>query len=46
VDEWDSAESFQGFISSDVIVAVIGEMGGRGEPMVDITEAVDSPDQF
>jgi len=46
VDEWDSAESFQGFISSDVIVAVIGEMGGQGEPVVDITEAVDSPDQF
>jgi hypothetical protein len=46
VDEWDSAESFQRFISSDVIVAVIGEMGGQGEPVVDITEAIDSPDQF
>ena len=45
-DEWDSAESFQRFISSDVIVAVIGEMGGQGEPVVDISEAVDSPDQF
>ena len=46
VDEWDSAESFQRFISSDAVVAVIGEMGGQGEPMVDITEAVKSPDQF
>jgi hypothetical protein len=46
VDERDSAESFQRFISSDAIVAVIGEMGGQGEPVVDITEAVDSPDQF
>jgi hypothetical protein len=46
VDEWHRAESFQRFISSDVIVAVIGEMGGQGEPTVDITEAVDSPDQF
>ena len=46
VDEWDSAESFQRFISSDEVVAVIGEMGAQGEPVVDISEAVDSPDQF
>ncbi len=46
IDEWDSAESFQRFISSDAVVAVIGEMGAQGEPEVDITEAVDSPDQF
>jgi hypothetical protein len=46
VDEWDNPESFQRFISSDAIAAAIGEMGGRGEPEVDITEAVDSPDQF
>jgi hypothetical protein len=46
VDEWDSAESFQGFITSDAVVAVIGEMGAQGEPEVDITEAVESPDQF
>jgi hypothetical protein len=46
VDEWDSAESFQGFITSDEVVAVIGEMGAQGEPEVDITEAVESPDQF
>ncbi len=46
MDEWDSAETFQGFISSDEVVAVIGEMGAQGEPVVDITEAVDSPDRF
>ena len=46
VDEWDSAESFQGFITRDEVVAVIGEMGAQGEPEVDITEAVESPDQF
>jgi hypothetical protein len=46
VDEWDSAESFERFISSDTIVEVIGEMGGRGAPAVDITEAVETPDQF
>jgi hypothetical protein len=46
VDEWDSAESFQRFISGDEVVAVIGEMGAQGEPTVDISEAVDSPDQF
>jgi hypothetical protein len=46
VDEWDSAESFQRFISSPEVVAVIGEMGAQGEPTVDFSEAVDSPDQF
>ena len=46
VDEWDSAESFQRFISSDELAAVMGEMGAQGEPEVDIAEAVDSPDQF
>jgi hypothetical protein len=46
VDEWDTAESFQRFISSDRLVAVIGEMGGQGEPEVHISETVDSPDQF
>jgi hypothetical protein len=46
VDEWESAESFQRFITSDVIVAMMGEMGAQSEPEVDITEAIDSPDQF
>jgi hypothetical protein len=46
VDEWDNAESFQGFISSDEIAAVMGQMGAQGEPEVDITEAIESPDQF
>jgi hypothetical protein len=46
VDEWDSAESFLGFFGRDEIVAIVGEMGAQGEPEIDITEAVASPDQF
>jgi heme-degrading monooxygenase HmoA len=46
VDEWDSAEAFQGFISSPEIAQVMGDMGARSEPEVEIGEAVESPDQF
>ena len=46
VDEWESADAFHGFITSPEIVAVMGDMGAQGEPEVDITEVVDSPDRF
>jgi heme-degrading monooxygenase HmoA len=46
VDEWDTAEAFQAFISSPEIVAVIGEMGAQGEPELTFAEAFDSPDRF
>jgi len=46
VDEWETAEAFQGFISSPEIAAVMGDMGAQGEPEVEIGEAIDSPDQF
>ena len=46
VDEWETAEAFQGFISRDDIAAVMGEMGAQGEPEITIAEAIDSPDRF
>jgi len=46
VDEWETAEAFQGFISSPELVEIMGEMGARSEPEVEIGEAVESPDQF
>jgi heme-degrading monooxygenase HmoA len=46
VDEWETAEAFQEFISSPEIVAVIGEMGAQGEPELTFAEAIDSPDRF
>jgi hypothetical protein len=46
VDEWDSAESFQRFFSRDDVVAIVAEMGAQGDPEIDFTEAVDSPDMF
>ena len=46
VDEWETAEAFQSFISSDSIAAVMGEMGAQGEPEVTIAEAIDSPDRY
>jgi hypothetical protein len=46
VDEWDSAEQFQGFFSDPALQEFIASIGGAGEPEVTITEAVSSPDQF
>jgi len=46
VDEWETAEAFQGFISSPEVAAVMGEMGAQGEPEVTIAEAIDSPDRY
>jgi heme-degrading monooxygenase HmoA len=46
VDEWETAEAFQSFISSPEIAEIMGEMGARSEPEVEIGEAVESPDQF
>jgi quinol monooxygenase YgiN len=46
MDEWQSAEAFQTFISSDEIVAAMRDGGAQAAPEVDITEAVASPDQF
>ena len=46
-DEWDSAESFQGFFADN---AAIGELmqaaGASGPPEVAIYEAVESADAF
>jgi heme-degrading monooxygenase HmoA len=46
VDEWETAEAFQAFITSDAIAAVMGDMGAQGEPEITIAEAIDSPDRF
>jgi hypothetical protein len=46
VDEWETADAFQAFISSPEIVAVMGEMGAQGEPEVTIAESIDSPDRY
>jgi hypothetical protein len=46
VDEWETAEAFQSFISSPELVAVMGEMGAQGEPEVTIAESIDSPDRY
>jgi heme-degrading monooxygenase HmoA len=46
VDEWETAEAFQSFISSPEIAEVMGDMGAQGPPEVEIAEAIESPDQF
>ena len=47
VDEWDSAESFQGFFADN---AAIGELmqaaGASGPPEVAIYEAIETADAF
>jgi hypothetical protein len=46
VDEWDSIEQFQQFISSPELQAFIGSSGATGAPELIVAEAVTSPDQF
>jgi quinol monooxygenase YgiN len=46
VDEWESAEQFQAFISSPEIQAVMGQMGARGEPQVTVANAKGFPGEF
>lgn len=46
VDYWDSAESFQTFISSPELQAVMGEMGAQGAPMVTVANVKGFPGEF
>lgn len=46
VDEWGSAEQFQGFISSPEIQQVMGQMGATGEPVITFGEAKGFPGEF
>ncbi|HUK43956.1 MAG TPA: antibiotic biosynthesis monooxygenase [Gaiellaceae bacterium] len=46
MDEWETAQAFQAFVSSDEIAQVMREAGAQSEPEVEITEAIESPDRF
>lgn len=46
VDEWESADQFQSFITSPEIGAVMADMGAQSEPEVEISESIYSPDRF
>jgi hypothetical protein len=46
VDEWETAEAFNSFISSPDIQSVMGEMGARGEPVVTIADPKGFPGEF
>jgi hypothetical protein len=46
VDEWETAEQFQTFISSPEIQEVLGQMGAQGEPRITIGDAKGFPGEF
>lgn len=46
VDEWESAQQFEAFISSPELQKVIGEMGAHGEPQVTVAELKGFPGEF
>lgn len=46
VDEWETAEQFQSFISSQEIQQVMGQMGAQGEPQVTIADRKGFPGEF
>jgi len=45
MDEWETAQAFQAFVSSDEIAQVMRDAGAQSEPEVEITEAIESPDR-
>jgi quinol monooxygenase YgiN len=46
VDEWESADAFQRFITSPEMAVVFQEAGAQGEPEVEFSEAIETADQF
>ena len=46
VDEWESADQFQAFLSLPDIQSVMGEMGAQGEPQVMMADAKGFPGEF
>lgn len=46
VDEWDTAEQFQGFISSPDIQGVMAQMGAQGEPEITLADPKGFPGEF
>ena len=46
VDEWESVESFESFMSGNEIPAILRDSGAQSAPVIDITEVVISPDQL
>lgn len=46
VDEWESPEQFQVFISAPDIQEVLGQMGAQGEPQVTFAHAKGFPGEF
>ena len=46
VDEWESIEAFESFLSDDEIAAVLRESGARSAPEINIADVIESPDQL
>ena len=46
VDEWDSAEHFQSFISAPDLQEAMGRMGAQGEPEIVFAELKGFPVEF
>jgi len=47
IDEWDTAEAFQGFFEgNEAIAGVMQNAGATGPPSISIYDAVESADQF
>jgi quinol monooxygenase YgiN len=46
IDEWESAEAFQGFITAPELQEVIGQMGAQGEPRITVAEVESFAGEF
>ena len=46
IDEWETAEAFEQFFGDPDMQAFVGSIGAEAAPVVTITDAIASPDEF
>ena len=46
IDEWESVESFESFMSRDEIAGILRDSGVQTVPEVEVTEVIESADQL
>jgi len=46
IDEWESVESFENFMSRDEIAGILRDSGVQTVPEIDVTEVIESADQL
>ena len=46
IDEWESVEAFESFMSRDEIAGILRDSGVQTVPEIDVSEVIESADQL